>query len=139
MTSLHERLKTSPAASAAADGTAEVVPQVHSRVGELLTEQHATDADAGRPRMPIEDERALSRKLIGDELARLASQALDAGRRPLDGRQEAEVAAAVFDRLHGLGRLQPLLDDPDIRDIHISGHARVWLERRDGTLSLIHI
>lgn len=133
MTSLHERLKPSPASPGSTDGVAAVIPQVHSRVGELLTERHATDADAGRPRMPIEDERALSRKLIGDELARLANQALDAGRRPLGERQEAEVAAAVFDRLHGLGRLQPLLDDPDIRDIHISGHARVWLERRDGT------
>jgi pilus assembly protein CpaF len=50
----------------------------------------------------------------------------------LDEHAEAALAAAVFDRLHGLGRLQPLLDDPSIRDIHISGHARVWLELRSG-------
>lgn len=133
MTALHERLNPSPSSPGSTDEVAAAIPQVHARVGELLTERHATDSDAGRPRMPIEDERALSRKLIGDELARLANEALDAGQRPLGERQEAEIAAAVFDRLHGLGRLQPLLDDPDIRDIHISGHARVWLERRDGT------
>ena len=40
---------------------------------------------------------------------------------------------AVLDRLHGLARLQPLLDDPSIRDIHISGANRVWLTMRDGT------
>ena len=40
---------------------------------------------------------------------------------------------AVLDRIHGLARLQPLLDDPDIRDIHISGAQRVWLNLRDGT------
>ncbi len=110
----------------------DLVHEIHARVGDALTDRHAVDSDAGRPRMHVEDERALSRKLIGDELARLASQALDHGEQPLDEGREAEIAAAVFDRLHGLGRLQPLLDDPEIRDIHISGHARVWLELRDG-------
>ncbi len=43
------------------------------------------------------------------------------------------MSVAVLDRLHGLARLQPLLDDPSIRDIHISGHKRVWLNLRDGT------
>ena len=42
------------------------------------------------------------------------------------------MAAAVFDRLHGLSGLQPLLDDPDVRDIHVSGAAHVWLTMRDG-------
>ncbi|MDE0804590.1 MAG: ATPase, T2SS/T4P/T4SS family [Acidimicrobiales bacterium] len=130
MTSLHDRLQRTPDASVGVP--LDVVHEVHARVGDALTDRHATDSDAGRPRMRVEDERALSRKLIGDELSRLASRALERGEQPLDEAQEAEVAVAVFDRLHGLGRLQPLLDDPAIRDIHISGHARVWLELRDG-------
>lgn len=130
MTSLHDRLHRTPEASVGAP--VDVVHEVHARVGDALTDRHAADSDAGRPRMRVEDERALSRKLIGDELSRLASSALERGEQPLDEAQEAEVAIAVFDRLHGLGRLQPLLDDPEIRDIHISGHARVWLELRDG-------
>lgn len=109
-----------------------LVARVHAAVGELLTHRHATDEESGRPRMSRADERALSRKLIADELAQLANQAYEAGHDPLDDEAEAGVAAAVFDRLHGLGRLQPLLDDPDVRDIHISGHDRVWLELRTG-------
>ena len=42
----------------------------------------------------------------------------------LDEATEARVTAAVLDRIHGLARLQPLLDDPQIRDIHISGAQR---------------
>lgn len=131
MTSLHERLSPTPRPGQA-PAVAAVVPEVHAKVGELLTERHAKDGEAGRPRMPTEDERALSRKLIADELARLANEAFASGKPPLDDDNETEVAAAVFDRLHGLGRLQPLQDDPEIRDVHISGHDRVWVELRDG-------
>jgi len=109
-----------------------LVARVHAAVGERLTARHASDEELGRPRMSREDERALSRKLIADELASLASEAYGAGREPLGDEAEQALADAVFDRLHGLGRLQPLLDDPDIRDIHISGHDRVWLQLRDG-------
>lgn len=118
-------------ATMAADSA--LVSQVHAAVGEALTNRHAADEELGRPRMSRSDERALSRKLIADELASLARAAYDGGREPLDPEAEEALAAAVFDRLHGLGRLQPLLDDPDIRDIHISGHDRVWLQLRDGT------
>src|SRR3546814_15652948 len=79
------------------------------------------------------DERALARKLLADELRRLAADAYADGREPLDEATEDAIATAVLDRLHGLARLQPLLDDPSIRDIHISGANRVWLTLRDGT------
>ena len=68
-----------------------------------------------------------------DELRRLATDAYSTGRQPLDEATEDAVMTAVLDRLHGLARLQPLLDDPSIRDIHISGANRVWLTMRDGT------
>jgi pilus assembly protein CpaF len=130
-------MKLAPSSNGAAghsDSRADssVVVRVHAAVGEALTHRHATDEELGRPRMSRADERALSRKLIADELASLANEAYEAGDDPLDDGVEAALAAAVFDRLHGLGRLQPLLDDPDIRDIHISGHDRVWLQLRSG-------
>src|SRR3546814_15196898 len=79
------------------------------------------------------DERALARKLLADELRRLAADAYADGREPLDEATEDAIATAALDRLHGLARLQPLLDDPSIRDIHISGANRVWLTLRAGT------
>jgi Flp pilus assembly CpaF family ATPase len=75
----------------------------------------------------------LARGLIADELRRLAADAYANGRAPLDEQTEAHLTAAVLDRIHGLARLQPLLDDPDVRDIHISGAMRVWLNLRDGS------
>ena len=115
------------------DADPALVARVHRVVGEALTQAHSSQEDLGRPRLAIEDERALARKLVADELRRLASEAYSSGQAALDDAAESAVTAAVLDRLHGLARLQPLLDDPSIRDIHISGYQRVWLNLRDGT------
>jgi pilus assembly protein CpaF len=109
-----------------------MIEAVHTAVGEELTRRHAADEDAGRPRLSVADERALSRKLIADQLRRLASRALADGRTPLSGEQEHAVSSLVMDRLHGLGRLQPLLNNPEVRDIHIAGHDCTWVQLRDG-------
>jgi Flp pilus assembly CpaF family ATPase len=110
-----------------------LVADLHHRVGEALTAAHVAHEEAGRGRFSPADERALARKLVTDELRKLASSAYADGRVPLDEPTEAKVTAAVLDRIHGLARLQPLLDDPEIRDIHISGAQRVWLNLRNGT------
>ncbi len=110
-----------------------LVADLHHRVGEALTAAHVAHEEAGRGRFSPADERALARKLVTDELRKLASSAYADGRVPLDEPTEAKITSAVLDRIHGLARLQPLLDDPDIRDIHISGAQRVWLNLRDGT------
>lgn len=112
---------------------AQVVGRLHQSVGEALTAAHVAHEEAGRGRLSAADERALARKLVADELRRLAASAYADGREPFDEATEAKVATAVLDRIHGMARLQPLLDDPDIRDIHISGAQRVWLNLRDGS------
>lgn len=109
-----------------------LVAEVHSIVGEAISRHHAADEADGRPRLSPDDERALTRKLIADELRRIAGRSLAGGGAPLTPDEEQAVTALVFDRLHGLGRLQPLLDDPNVRDIHIAGHNRTWLLLRDG-------
>ncbi|HEY8546505.1 MAG TPA: ATPase, T2SS/T4P/T4SS family [Acidimicrobiales bacterium] len=119
--------------TAASDGRAsgadpDLVARLHRTVGEALTEARSGSVT----RLPADDEKALSVHLLGDELRRLAEQALAVGKAPMDEGEERAVAAAVLDRLHGLARLQPLLDDPEVRDIHVSGHDRVWLTLRDG-------
>lgn len=120
-----------PEVSGPIDGR--LVAQLHRTIGDALTDAHARHEAEARGHLSLEDERALSRKLLADELRRLASTAFAEGQQPLDEVAEAAITAAVLDRLHGLARLQPLLDDPDIRDIHISGCERVWLSMRDGT------
>lgn len=110
-----------------------LVAAVHRVVGEALSEAHSDrEAQSLSPLSP-DDERALARMLVADELRRLAGAAYSKGRDALDEASEDAVTLAVLDRLHGLARLQPLLDDPTIRDIHISGSQRVWLTLRNGT------
>jgi Flp pilus assembly CpaF family ATPase len=111
----------------------EVIRRLHRSVGEALTTAHVAHEEAGRGRLSAADERALARKLIATELEQLAAAAYADGRPPMDEATEEQVTAAVLDRIHGLAGLQPLLDDPDIRDIHISGASRVWLDLRDGS------
>lgn len=110
----------------------QLVAELHRRVGDALTDLATARENAGDPSLDDDSERALAHRLIADELARDARAALNGSHPPLTPSQEAEVAQAVLDRLHGLARLQPLIDNPDIRDIHISGHDRVWLLLRTG-------
>jgi pilus assembly protein CpaF len=108
------------------------VSRIHSTVGEALTRRRAERQAGGSSPLAPDDERALTRALISDELRRARSAAFAAGQEPLSDHEEEAVASAVFDRLHGLAGLQPLLDDPDVRDIHISGASHVWLTLRNG-------
>jgi Flp pilus assembly CpaF family ATPase len=48
--------------------------------------------------------------------------------------EQHELAGAVFDSLFGLGRLQPLVDDPEIETIEVRGHDRVTLIYAGGTI-----
>jgi Flp pilus assembly CpaF family ATPase len=110
-----------------------LVNRLHRVVGEALTVAREDIRRNGSRELPDEDERALAQKLLADELRRLAEVAYADGNEPLDEASEQAVASAVLHRLHGLAGFQPLLDDPQVRDIHASGHDRVWLTLRDGT------
>lgn len=112
-------------------GDVDLRGRLHRTVAEKLSE-HLRTFDGDDPLSP-DDERALTRSLISTELARLAEEAYRTGQTPLDAATESELAEAVFDRVHGLGRLQPYIDDPDVSNIHVNGHDNVWLVYRDGT------
>ena len=105
--------------------------EVHRTVAEKLSERLRT-LDGNHP-LSVEDERALTRSLIAAELQRLAEDAYRNGQTPLDAATESDLADAVFDRVHGLGRLQPYIDDPELANIHVNGYDNVWLVYRDGT------
>ena len=105
--------------------------KLHTKVTERLSEHLRTLDDKGP--LSVDDERALTRSLIAVELKTLAEDAYRDGDSPLDSATESELAEAVFDRVHGLGRLQPYIDDPDLSNIHVNGYDNVWLVYRDGT------
>ena len=110
---------------------AALTQRLHQSVAERLSERLRTaEGDTG---LSPADERALTRSLIAEELEQMAEAAYRNGHTPLDPQVEAELSEAVFDRLWGLGRLQPYIDDPDLANIHVNGHDNVWLVYRDGT------
>jgi len=104
---------------------------LHRTVAEKLSE-HLRSLDGEHP-LSLDDEQALTRSLIAAELRRLAEDAYRNGEVPLDAEPESELSDAIFDRVHGLGRLQPYIDDPDLANIHVNGYDNVWLVYRDGT------
>ena len=109
---------------------APLTARLHQAVAERLTERlRAAEGDGG---LNPADERALTRSLIAQELEQMAEAAYRNGHSPLDQEVEAELSDAVFDRLWGLGRLQPYIDDPDLANIHVNGYDNVWLVYRDG-------
>jgi Flp pilus assembly CpaF family ATPase len=50
---------------------------------------------------------------------------------------EQELAQAVLDSLFGMGRLQALIDNPDIENIDVNGCDRVWATFADGSKRLM--
>lgn len=76
--------------------------------------------------------RELARALLADELASRARARARAGEPGWDAGVEYAVAEAVMAALFGLGRLQPLIDDPAVENVEINGCDQVWVSYADG-------
>src|SRR6266498_3896493 len=110
-----------------------LVRRFRSIIAERLARQREADAAAGRP-MSDEDAEQYANVLINEELRRHAQTQIRQGRLPLDAEQEDELAQAIHAALFGLGRLEPLLSDPDIENIDANGCDQVHVELTDGTV-----
>ena len=77
----------------------------------------------------------LGRRIVLDLLTAHADEALSAGSETFTADEQQALAAAVFDALFSLGRLQGLVDQPDLENIEIYGHDQVVLEHSDGRLT----
>ena len=79
------------------------------------------------------DVRMLGRQLVLDAVAEwVTTTGRDTGHVP-DTHAEDALTAAVVAALFGLGRLQPLVDDPRVENIDVDGCDRVWVSYADGT------
>jgi Flp pilus assembly CpaF family ATPase len=102
-----------------------VAGELSRQVGEALR-------STGR-RLDQDDQGALARKLIDDQLEQLSRDNAASGRAALSETQEEAVAQSVFDRIFQLGRLQPLIEDERIMNISANGCDQVFIELADGT------
>jgi pilus assembly protein CpaF len=97
------------------------------QAAELLTAQLRNRAG-----LPDSARREIGRALIVTMLRDHADALLAQGAPPPTPAEEHALAGAVFDALFGLGRLQPLVDDPDVENIEITGCDQVHLVYADG-------
>jgi pilus assembly protein CpaF len=109
-----------------------LVKRFRQEVGDRLATQRRDDAAVGLPPMSSEDERQFARAVIAQVLEEFARQEISGGRAALQAEEEEAVAAGVHAALFGVGRLQPLLDDPEIENIDINGCDGVFVSYADG-------
>ncbi len=109
-----------------------LVATISRTVSEALADERVQRNVDSRLPLSGDDEREFARSRVARHLDAYASQQLANGGAPLLANEESEIVNAVLAKVLGLGRIQPLLDDPRINDIHIRGTAPVWLKLSDG-------
>lgn len=84
---------------------------------------------------PIDDvvvRRELTRSLIAGHLMSRDRERVAGGEQPWSVEAELALTQAVMAAIFGLGRLQPLLDNPQIENIEVDGCDQVWVTYADG-------
>ncbi len=109
-----------------------LVRTLRVQVADRLNEQRRRDQVNGVVAMNPDDEREFTRSLIIQVLEDHARHEVADGRPPLSPEEEAQVASAIHSALFGVGRLQPLLEDPDVENIDINGCDNVFVQYHDG-------
>jgi Flp pilus assembly CpaF family ATPase len=115
----------------------DLVRRLRISVAERLGAQRRADASTGAPAMTADDEREFARSLIVQVLEDHARGEIADGRTPPSVDEEEMLAGAVHSALFGVGRLQPLLDDPEVENIDINGCDRVFVGFSDGREELV--
>lgn len=105
---------------------APLLVRLRSEVADGLALSAAQDLAA-------DDKRELARSLALSRLAEHSAARVSSGLAPLAPDEEQQVAQWVLDALFGLGRLQALVDDPEVENIDVNGCDQVWVTYADGT------
>ena len=105
-----------------------------STIRELVAEDLATH---GNGELAGDDRREFARQRIFFHLDRLTGSGSGEWKPVGDTDDEQLLAQSVLDALFGLGRLQSLVDDPDIENIDINGCDQVWVTYADGSKHLM--
>jgi pilus assembly protein CpaF len=110
----------------------QLIRRLREEVADVLSRQRREDAANGLPPMTAEDERQFARAVVSRVLDGYAREEVTAGRKPPSHEDEQAIAEGIHAALFGVGRLQPLLDDPDVENIDINGCDNVFIGYADG-------
>jgi len=115
----------------------QLVRILRAQVADRLNSQRRSDEVQGRAAMSAEDERQFARSLVVQVLEDHARAEITLGRTPPTADEEESLASAIHAALFGVGRLQPLLQNPDVENIDINGCDRVFVGYADGREELV--
>jgi Flp pilus assembly CpaF family ATPase len=84
---------------------------------------------------PVSDpnhRRELARALLANVLIARSRERVLAGLPPWSVDDEFALADSVMNAIFGMGRLQPLIDDPSVENVEVNGYDQVWIGHADG-------
>ncbi|MBS1673054.1 MAG: CpaF family protein [Actinobacteria bacterium] len=106
-----------------------LLQSLRKEVAELLDRSVAIN-----PTMTEQDQRAIAQShaldVIRDRMNAVTAETGD--RNAWSAAMQQRLARAVIDGLYGLGRFQPLVDDPTVKNVDIYGNDRVYVKYADG-------
>lgn len=116
----------------AARARTRILDDLTRTIGHVLAEDRTARVEEPSENSPSMDEATLARMAAASEMVRLRP-ALNEQGEPFTPDYEGVLIDEAISRVLGLGRLDALLSDDEISDIHIRGNEPVWVRRRDGS------
>ena len=110
----------------------QLVKRFRQDAGDRIAEQRRLDQAPASRRCPPRTSGSTPAPSSPRSWRSTPATEINAGRTPLDAETEEQYAAAVHAALFGVGRLQPLLDDPEVENIDINGCDQVFVGYADG-------
>lgn len=111
---------------------ADLVHELSSVVSERLADERVSRRAIGESDLTPEGEVEFARQTALAECVRLNTLRGNEGKPSIHADLEREAVSRVVAQVLGLGRLQPLLEDDEVSDIHIRGAESVWVKLRSG-------
>jgi Flp pilus assembly CpaF family ATPase len=111
---------------------AELISELTRVIASALADERVRRHTNDQLTATDEEERNVARSAAVNYLSRLGPQQSWSSIVSADGPDRGVVEEAIA-RILGMGRLEPLLEDGEITDIHVRGCAPVWVKRRDGS------
>ncbi|MFI0724350.1 CpaF family protein [Streptomyces sp. NPDC021224] len=105
--------------------------ELRRKLSQELSDRIRADEAGHRPAMTEAERRALARQILTDAAEAHTQAMLTHGRPVVAPEVEELVIASVIDEVFGLAGLEPLLKDPQIENINVTGD-RVFVRYADG-------
>jgi pilus assembly protein CpaF len=116
-----------PAAEHAGSQHRALATQQQERIEELKASVHAELLKQLGPHLYDVD---MDQQELDGQVRSALADVLGSQDRPLSSSDRTRVTQEITDDILGYGPIEPYLRDPDVSEVMVNGHDRIWLERR---------